>query len=159
MARDVTHSNVHPQRIDNIQRTSLQNNQQMRVAQELDYPVQDRAPPAPNYFMMMVTGRQRFTPAVEQWLVDSGASNHYTARKEILQEGCLKVMFDGKGCDIIRHDQLIAHGTRRNKAYYLDITHHGVLENNLVYKVPYNKVSVDSGFYTGGRHLRLTTFE
>ena len=58
---------------------------QLHLATDFDYPVQQREPPSPDYFMMIVHGCPDGTPVsgVEQWFVDSGASNHYTSKKEL----------------------------------------------------------------------------
>lgn len=88
---------VHPHRADLIQNANLAQqsapdqrsnrpSHQLHMATEFHYPVQQREPPGPDYFMMMVHSLPDNSPVsgVEQWLVDSGASNHYTSKKELL---------------------------------------------------------------------------
>jgi len=78
------------------QQQQQQNEHQLQMTVEYGYPVQTREPPPHKHFMYMAlydaetsdatNAAIQLTTDIGEWLVDSGATNHYTSKRNILQD-------------------------------------------------------------------------
>ena len=197
--------------------TSSRNTHQLHMASDFQYPVQDCPPPDPAYFLMMATPAL----ATGRWLIDSGASNHYTANRDDLHnftsiqpiwimtgkgyiaargighvylnltigtvvvthvlwvpelhglasllsvpqlaENGFNIIFDRHSCSILYSGQVVATGSRQDKAYYLNVDSNKSLTPSIRSHAPRvlgrleTTIQVDPAFYDPRHPLHLAS--